>query len=149
MPSNKSIREQMIKIYGAECWIEKLQLRPREKYKNHYRSKGEMKRMKQLTYHHIKPKSKGGQATIQNGALLSAENHAWFHRQPPGIQERLNNIFQEYKASCSQFTHDPKIETCVNDYDLFITKARSHYNRAKMKRETQKLVDDEFFGESR
>lgn len=40
---------------------------------------------------------KVGKATIQNGALLSAENHAWLHKQSKEKQAELNNAFQEYK----------------------------------------------------
>lgn len=50
MSSNKSAKNKLIELYGEECFIDKLHLRPtREKYK----SKGQYKRMKQLTYHHI------------------------------------------------------------------------------------------------
>ena len=56
MSSNKNAKEKLIQLYGAECFIDKLQLR---KDKNRrYTGKGQMKRMKQLTYHHILEKSK-------------------------------------------------------------------------------------------
>lgn len=58
MSTNKAVRKKLEKLYGAECFIEKLHLRidtePRR-----YKSKGQMKRMKQLTYHHILEKSRG------------------------------------------------------------------------------------------
>ena len=50
--SNKSARERMIKIFGAKCFIEILHLRKFDK-PIHYTSKGQRKRMEQLTYHHI------------------------------------------------------------------------------------------------
>ena len=40
----------------------------------------------------------GGQATVENGALLSAKNHQWFNEQPKAIQEKMNNEFRKYKA---------------------------------------------------
>jgi hypothetical protein len=74
MSTNKVARKKLEKLYGKECFIEKLHLRidtePRR-----YKSKGQMKRMKQLTYHHILERSKGGKATVENGAILSVENH--------------------------------------------------------------------------
>ena len=79
MSSNTKIKNRMIAKYRAECWIDKLHLRPIESYRK-YTSKGQLKRMKQLTFHHIKEKSKGGRATEENGALLSAENHEWFNK---------------------------------------------------------------------
>ena len=72
MSKNKSVRKELERLYGRECFIDKLHLR---KDKQKYKGKAQYKRMKQLTYHHIKPKKDGGEATIQNGALLSEENH--------------------------------------------------------------------------
>lgn len=95
MSSNKSIKEKMIAKYGAKCFIEVLHLR--DKSVTYYKSKGQMRRMKALTYHHIKEKQNGGKATEQNGALLSAENHAWFNKQSKEKQAEMNKQFQEYK----------------------------------------------------
>ena len=58
-----------------------------------------MARMKQLTYHHIKAKRDGGKATVENGALLSFENHMWFNQQSPEAQRTMNQAFQEYKKA--------------------------------------------------
>lgn len=102
MSSNKSVKEKMIRIYGAECFIEKLHLRKDKERR--YTGKGQLKRMKQLTYHHIKMKKDGGRATIENGALLSAENHAWFHKQSPEKQSEMNRAFQEYKIAFAELT---------------------------------------------
>ena len=74
MSSNKNARKKLEERYGKECFIEKLHLR-KDKEPRRYTSKGQMKKMKQLTYHHIKMKKDGGRATVENGALLSAENH--------------------------------------------------------------------------
>lgn len=93
--SNKSAKEELIRLYGKECFIEKLHLR--EDTERKYTGKAQYHRMKQLTYHHIREKSKGGKATVENGALLSAENHEWFNRQSKEKQRELDNAFQEYK----------------------------------------------------
>ena len=73
MGSNKKARQELERRYGKECFIDKLHLRKDKRIK--YTGKSQMKRMKQLTYHHILEKSKGGRATVENGALLSTENH--------------------------------------------------------------------------
>ena len=52
MSSNKSAKNKLIELYGAECFIDKLHLR-KGGYTEKYKSKGQYKRMKQLTYHHI------------------------------------------------------------------------------------------------
>ena len=146
MSSNKHIKDKMIAKYGPECWIEKLHLRPDTESRK-YTSKGQYKRMKQLTYHHILEKRKGGQATEENGALLSVENHAWFHRQPPEVQHRLNEIFQEYKRQINLSKQNDAIfiKSIVDNmsYDIFITRAKKSYNRAKEKRKIKELLDDE------
>lgn len=54
--SNKSAKEALIRLYGKECFIEKLQLRPDTERK--YKGKAQYHRMKQLTYHHILERSK-------------------------------------------------------------------------------------------
>ena len=144
--SNKHIKNKMIAKYGPECWIEKLHLRIDTKPRK-YKSKSQYKRMKKLTYHHIKEKRNGGQSTEENGALLSAENHQWFNEQPPEIQEKLNQIFQEYKRQFSLLYGDDKkvikkLESDRLSFEQFITKARQHYNRAKKKREDQKIINE-------
>lgn len=147
MSSNRNIKLKMIAKYGEDCWIDKLHLRPAEDTPRKYSSKGQLKRMKQLTFHHIKERSKGGRATEENGALLSAENHEWFNKQPKEVQDKLNQIFQEYKKSFNQNHPDSstsKYDTSVSlSYDKVISLAKSSYNRAKDKREARKRIQED------
>lgn len=149
MSSNKRAKEELIRHYGAECFIDKLKLRKDVKPRR-YTSKGQKAKMKQLTYHHIKMKKDGGKATRENGALLSSENHAWFHQQSPQAQGYMNAIFQEYKRQ----TDECKIEF-VDDLDLGFEikpivfsidereQKKEKYNRAKVKEEFRKRMDEE------
>lgn len=177
MSSNKSIKEEMIRRYGPECFIERLKIRSTAGER--YKGKGQRKRMKMLTYHHIRMKSKGGKATVENGALLSAENHAWFHQQPRADQERMNQQFQELKREIDHgLTPEEakdliaKTEECQvvlapeNEIDLpgdlnVITteitpegkpkvkkKAKKKYNRAKTKRKTRRTIK-RYYGDER
>ena len=144
--SNKQAKEKLIRLYGAECFIEKLQLR-KDTEPRRYTSKGQRKRMKQLTYHHIKEKQYGGKATIANGALLSEENHIWFNEQSKEAQRQMNEMFQQYKASV-----ECKVEF-VEELDTRFTVAsaiivpveleKEHYNRAKEKSAWKKQVEEE------
>ena len=68
MSSNKRAKEKLIELYGPECFIEKLHLR--DDKERRYTGKGQMKRMKQLTYHHIREKSKGGKSTVENRGFI-------------------------------------------------------------------------------
>ena len=146
MSSNKRAKNELIKYYGAECFIEKLHLRV-DTERRKYKSKRQMKKMKELTYHHIKMKKDGGEATRENGALLSNENHVWFHKQSEEDQRYMNKIFQEYK----QRTDECRIEF-VDEIEppfkikikalTFKVNERGKYNRAEKKRKDRELVND-------
>ena len=110
--SNKRAKQKLIELYGEECFIDKLHLRKGNKEK--YTSKGQYKKMKQLTYHHITKKEDGGKATLENGALLSLENHIWFNKQSPIEQARLNDIFQQYKMGILEINNGKIINSEIN-----------------------------------
>ena len=69
MSSNKNAKNKLIELYGAECFIEKLHLRP-DKQKVRYTGKGQMQKMKELTFHHILEKRNGGKATVENRSVV-------------------------------------------------------------------------------
>ena len=100
MSSNRQIKEELIKRYGAKCFIERLHLRDTSGLI--YKGKGQYEKMKALTYHHIQERSKGGQTTIENGALLSNENHIWFNEQTKGEQQVMNRMFQQLKRDIDE-----------------------------------------------
>lgn len=144
--SNKRAKQRLIELYGAECFIEKLHLR-KDTEPRKYTSKGQKKRMKQLTYHHIREKSNGGQATVENGALLSAENHAWFNKQSKEAQRYMNELFQKYKASVEcKVEFVDKLDTRFTVASAIIVPSeleKEHYNRAREKRAWKKEVEEE------
>lgn len=153
--SNKKAKEKLIELYGPECFIEKLHLRPDSEPKRYAGKKKDLIRLKQLTYHHIREKRNGGRATIENGALLSYENHQWFNKQPPEAQRIMNQAFQDYKRSMNvaimqgatvldaqQLKFD--MSDCIEiplEKDTVETKRK--YNRAKVNRYYQKIIDEE------
>lgn len=51
MSSNKNAKQKLIELYGAEDFIDKLHLR--EEKDKRYTGKGQLKKMQELTYHHI------------------------------------------------------------------------------------------------
>lgn len=144
--SNKEAKQRLIELYGAECFIEKLHLRtdtePRQ-----YTSKGQYKRMKQLTYHHIREKQYGGKATVENGAILSEENHIWFNEQSKEAQKQMNELFQKYKHSVEckvEFVEE--LDTRFSIASAIIVPAeieKAHYNRAREKRAWQREIEEE------
>lgn len=144
MSSNKKAKEELIKYYGAECFIEKLHLR-KDTEPRKYTSKKQRARMKQLTYHHIKMKKDGGKATRENGALLSTENHIWFHKQDEHAQGYMNAIFQEYKKQTDEckivFVDNLELPFEVKAIDFSIDE-KGRYNRAKEKEELKRIIDN-------
>ena len=144
--SNKRAKERLIQLYGAECFIEKLHLR-KDTEPRKYTSKGQRKRMKQLTYHHIKERRYGGKATIENGALLSEENHIWFNEQSKEAQKKMNELFQQYKASVEcRVEFVDELDTRFSIASAIIVPnelEEEHYNRAREKRAWKKQVEEE------
>lgn len=144
--SNKKAKERLIQLYGEECFIEKLHLRV-DTEPRRYKSKGQYKRMKQLTYHHIRERQHGGKATVENGALLSAENHEWFNKQSKEAQRQMNELFQKYKQSVEcKVEFVDELDTRFSVASAIIVPAeleRGHYNRAKEKRAWKKQLEEE------
>ena len=130
-------------MYGPECFIEKLGLRKFDK-PIHYSSKGQLKRMKQLTYHHIRMKKDGGKATVENGALLSAENHAWFHQQSKEKQKQMNEAFQKYKKCEIELVDELEKPFEIDLVEIETTdKIKIEpFNRRKVKEETKKAYEE-------
>ena len=121
---NRRAKEELIRRYGAECFIERLHLRDDKERK--YTGKGQYRRMKQLTYHHIKMRKDGGKANVENGALLSADNHNWFHQQPMARQREMNDMFQELKRELDhigiEYVDDLETPIKVNAVSISVTK---------------------------
>lgn len=143
--SNKRAKQKLIELYGAECFIEKLHLRV-DTEPRRYSSKGQYKRMKQLTYHHIKEKRNGGQTTVRNGALLSAENHAWFNKQSKESQKQMNELFQKYKQSVEckvEFVEELDTRFSIASAIIVPNEIKQYYNRAREKRAWKKEIEEE------
>lgn len=143
--SNKRAKQKLIELYGSECFIEKLHLRV-DTEPRRYTSKGQRKRMKQLTYHHIQECQHGGKATVENGALLSAENHAWFNKQSKETQKQMNELFQKYKQSVEckvEFVDELDARFSVASAIIVPAELEKKYNRAKEKRAWKKQVEEE------
>jgi len=146
MSSNKSARVALERLYGKECFIEKLGLRRFDKPRK-YTSRGQKKKMKQLTYHHIREKCHGGEATVENGALLSNENHVWFHKQSPERQEKMNTIFQEYKQLVDEcrivLVEDIEVPFKICPAEIYIEdREKEKYDRVKKKQEDKKIIKE-------
>lgn len=100
MSANKSTKNKLMMKFGKVCFIEELGLRTKEEIQaemKQYKSKGQRKRMDELTYHHIIAKCNGGETTEENGAILRNINHVWLHRLPLDKQAIINQMMIQYK----------------------------------------------------
>ena len=114
---------------------------------NEYISKGQLKLMKSLTYHHMKEKSKGGPTTVENGAILSVENHEWFNKQSPEVQAELNKRFKEYKECKVVYSDDVQVDFEIHATTFEIDEKahiESKYNRAKEKEKLRRRIEEEY-----
>ena len=76
---------------------------------------------------------------MENGALLSQENHNWFNSQSPAMQGYLNRRFQEYKACKVVLVDDLPTPIKVRPFEV---RLKEPYNRTKMKNETRKMLEE-------
>lgn len=166
MSSNRTARQRLERIFGKICMIEQLGIRyiPKDERK---KIKGYTKYDDMLTYHHIEERQFGGKATDENGALVRGYNHRWLHSLPEHHKQSVNNAMQEFKASiiyttgstmesaehirmqmvdmdalkrlgAGEFTSIPAYDNTVEDYVK-----RQKFNRPKVKRQTQRYIEDE------
>lgn len=148
MSSNKRAKQKLIDKYGSVCFIEELKIRKLPPDTRFQVSKKDWKKMNQLTYHHIIMKKDGGKATMENGALLKAYNHEWFHKQSLEDQAKMNEMFQEYKRRYDKAEvefvdkNGTDFEIKVATFDIDNDKEIHVYNRAKVKEETRRAVND-------
>lgn len=143
--SNKSVREEMERIYGKKCMccqgIRKIS--PPKPRKGKYKGKSIAS---QLTYHHIYPKSLGGKATIENGAILCRSCHDYLEQLPPKERKKLNKELQEYKSQRCQvkFVEDLDIDYKVvaMEFGIEDLEHKKKYDRLEKKREDKELIDE-------
>lgn len=102
--NNKSVKDAMIKKYGKKCFIEELGLRTKEEIERDLAKyeKSKRKELCMLTFHHIRERCRGGDASESNGAILRNINHIWFNGLSRERQREINNLFQEYKLNFQQ-----------------------------------------------
>ena len=160
---NSKARKKLEKIYGKGCFMERAGIRKITGFK---------KDAYIMTYHHMRHVSEGGKATIENGANLALENHEFLHSLPREEEEKINNEIRRWKANFI-LMNNGKVENSAslefpdltNEKNCIIIKLeettnaqyeelqrqkqqrKQQFNRSKIKRETQQMIDDELYGE--
>ena len=95
---NKSVREELERIYGKHCMIHQgiRKLKPPQPKNAHYKGKSIAN---QITLHHLKARRNGGATTLENGSLVCRKCHDWLEQLPNLEREKVNDEIREYKAN--------------------------------------------------
>ena len=117
-----------------------------------------------MTYHHLRHRSEGGKTDVENGAIVNEMAHRYIHSLPREDEEVINNMLRKFKIQGGtliateqglqiQDSFGIDLDYELNDEDVITipvydnTKEdyikRQKFNRAKVKRETQRFIDDE------
>lgn len=162
---NKTGRTLLEYYYGKGCFMERAGIREITKKQEKVikkRIRGFKKLDRTITYHHLQKKENGGEVTVENGANIAAYNHEWLNRQPPEIQEEINNKLREFKlkVDCIQMNFKEKdvevekvgrIEVSNDEDEYMVIPAydnveeygkKDKFNRNKSKLDTKRLIDD-------
>lgn len=123
-----------------------------------------------MTYHHLKHKSDSGSATVYNGAVVSELAHQYIHSLPRDEEEIINNMLRQYKyeyelrgglmlpTESGLEVQQPFVVDLGFDFgEDYITipvydntkedmQKRQKFNRAKVKRDTKKQIEEELYG---
>lgn len=120
---------------------------------------------KNLTYHHLQHQSEGGKTTPENGAEINELAHRYIHSLSRKQEEVINNMLREFKYSIVmgtvtptdtnldinlqkidlEFSTDDCITIPLEDTTKEDIDKLHRFNRAKLKRETQKQVEEELY----
>lgn len=149
MSSNQSAKRKLEMIFGKICMIEASGIRyvPINKRK---KIKGYKKCDDEITYHHIKERVKGGQSTVENGALIKGYNHRWLHSLPEDEKQKVNQLLMQFKAEIMQGMEGISVDRMPqetnpdSEYSLIDTSKSSkkkRFNRAKEKKDFKRRID--------
>ena len=117
--SKNNEKKELERIYGKGCFFN------RAKVAEQIEAMGGIKTFKvfvqekrfkgkpishQITYHHLKHKSEGGKATVENGANVEEVAHQYLHSLPRNQEEIINNMLREFKLNCVMMTGDGQVQ---------------------------------------
>ena len=133
----------------------------------HYKLKKIKSLERTMTYHHLKHEADGGRATVRNGAIVNELAHQYLHSLPRDEEEIINNMLRQYKYEFEMrgglmiptdnglemqqpFSidlgfdiGDDYISIPVYDNTKEDMEKRQKFNRAKVKRDFQRQVEEE------
>lgn len=163
---NRPARRRLERIYGkvdmfvkaeVEKKLEELHIKGYAVFEAEKRLKGKPI-SQQLTFHHLKHRSEGGDQSEENGALVGLTRHEYMHSLPREEEEIANNIIRDWKMNfvimngrgevMGSGTLEPDWSDCITipvyDNDVKSKKYREYKNptRAQKKQELKRLVEE-------
>ena len=104
--SNRTARQELERICGKGCFFARARCEKKiEQIGGIKTFKTFIKERKfrgrkishQITFHHLKHKSEGGETTIENGANVEEIAHQYIHSLPREQEELINDMIREFK----------------------------------------------------
>lgn len=128
--SNRSARQELERLCGKGCFFKRAHCAERieqmggiktfKVFVKERKFKGK-KISYQMTFHHLKHKSEGGQTTVENGANVEEIAHAYIHSLPRDQEEIINDMIREFKLGFGIMSGDGNIrDSGVVDLDFNI-----------------------------
>ena len=160
-------RRRLERIYGkvdmfvkaeVEKKLEELHIKGYAVFEQEKRLKGKPI-SQQLTFHHLKHRSEGGDRSEENGSLIGLTRHEYMHSLPRDEEEIANNIIREWKMNfvimngkgevLGSGTLEPDFTDCITipvyDNDEISNKKyreHKHPSRAKKKQELRRIIEE-------
>lgn len=116
---NRAARKELERLYGKGCFFKRgnvaEQIEAMGGIKT-FRIFVQEKKFKgkpishQITYHHLKHKSEGGRATVDNGANVEEIAHQYLHSLPRHQEEIVNDMLRQFKLNCVMMTGNGEVQ---------------------------------------
>lgn len=159
-------RRRLERIYGkvdmfvkaeVEQKLEELHIKGYAVFEEEKRLKGKPI-SQQLTFHHLKHRSEGGDWSEKNGALIGLTRHEYMHSLPREEEEIANDIIRKWKMNfvimsgkgeiLGSGTLEPDFTDCITIpvYDNTVRdkkyREHKHPSRAKKRQELRRIIDE-------
>jgi hypothetical protein len=111
-----------------------------------------------MTLHHLKHRSEDGATSERNGAVVNSLAHGYLHSLERAEEEIVNGMLRDYKAGIDSGRYERIDVELSDDFDSgieinfaelsaederIVINRPKKYNRAQVKREMRKIIEEE------
>lgn len=156
---NKNIKQQLIAIYGKQCMFERAKVAQKIEAMggiDNFQTFVSKKKYKgksisyQLSLHHLKHRSEGGDTSVENGALVSEIAHQYLHSLSRENEEIANNMLREWKINIIAMKGNQEIVQSLSytpsPEDIIIPAqniTKEEYLKLQKKKEDKERIEEE------